>query len=224
MGKAGKAAPAAKSAAKKVSKWAFGKIFKRSLLMILLIAIGGVLFNLDRLGNTGLKLLKYKEHLPGFVVKMLPGGSAENGAANSGQIIEGLVIEIYDGDTLILLAEENGVEKKYKVRFYGIDAPEAAQAYGIEARDALRGKILGEKVRVTVMSLDRYGRSVGKVMLGSRYINLEMVAGGNAWYYRDYAAAERELDEAEKDARKRRLGLWKSNAPQEPWLYRRENK
>ena len=210
---------------KSVSQWAWGKILKKSLLVILLLLLGGILFNLDRLGNTGVNLLKYKDYLPGFIVKFLPGGSAEYGSAVPDQVMDGQVIEIYDGDTLTLLTTDaKGMEKKYKVRFFGIDAPEAAQDYGVEARDALREKILGKNVRVTVISVDRYGRSVGKVMLGGRYINLEMVAEGNAWYYADYAANEYDLANAEKDARLRRLGLWKENSPQKPWLYRKENK
>ena len=219
-----KAAPAVKKAGEEISKWALGKIFKRSLLVIVLLAAGGFLFNLDRLGNTGINLLKYKDFLPGILHRFLPGGAAVEGNAVPEQIIDGNVIEIYDGDTLTLLAKENGVEKKYKVRFYGIDAPEAAQEHGMESRDALRKKILGEDVRVIVVSVDRYGRSVGKVMSGGRNINYEMVAEGNAWYYRDYAANEYELAKAEKEARYRRLGLWLGDNPQEPWLYRKENR
>jgi endonuclease YncB( thermonuclease family) len=134
------------------------------------------------------------------------------------------VIEVYDGDTLTLLVDENGSEKRYKVRFYGIDAPEADQEYGITSRDALREKILGEKVRVEVISVDRYGRSVGKVMLGGRYINLEMVSEGNAWYYADYASGERDLENAQNQARSRRQGLWYKNNPLPPWEYRSEKR
>ncbi len=210
---------------KKISQWAWGKIIKRSFLVIVLLLLGGLLFNLDRLGNTGINLLKYKEYLPGFIVKFLPGGSAEFGAAIPEQILNGQVIEIYDGDTITLLTTDaNGLEKKYKVRFFGIDAPEADQEYGIESRDALREKILGKQVRVIVVSVDRYGRSVGKVMLGARYINLEMAGEGNAWYYPDYAAKEYDLSNAEKDARTRKSGLWSGNSPQKPWLYRKEKR
>ncbi|MBR2626350.1 MAG: thermonuclease family protein [Lentisphaeria bacterium] len=215
---------AAKGAVKKFFQWTWGKIFKRSLLFVLLIALGGFLFNIDRLGNTGVNLLKFKEYLPGFIVRFLPGGTAQEGAAVPDEIISGEVIEVYDGDTLTLLSRINGQEKKYKVRFYGIDAPEAAQAHGTASRDALRGKILGRQVQVTVVSVDRYGRSVGKVMSGVRYINLEMVAEGNAWYYPDYAANEYELAKAEKEARSGRLGLWQESSPQAPWFYRKENR
>ena len=216
---------AAKAGVKKFFSWAWGKIFKRSLLVIVLLLLGGFLFNLDRLGNAGINLLKYKDFLPGFIVRFLPGGSAVDGSAVPDEVIDGEVIEVYDGDTVTLLVKgTNGIDKKYKVRFYGIDAPEADQEFGIASRDALREKILGQSVRVTVVSVDRYGRSIGQVYFGGRHINLEMVAEGNAWYYDDYAAYEYDFARAEKDARSRRIGLWQSSAPQEPWLFRKEKR
>lgn len=213
-----------KSNTQKAAKWFGGKIFKRSLLVIVILLAGGLLFNLDRLGNTGINLLKVKEYLPSFIVKFLPGGNAAEGRAVPEEILDGQVIEIYDGDTLTLLVKTETQDKKYKVRFFGIDAPEADQDYGKDARNALREKILGKNVRVSVVSVDRYGRSVGKVMFGGRYINKEMVAEGNAWYYPDYAAKEYDLASAEKDARSRKLGLWQNKSPQEPWLYRKINR
>ncbi|MBE6365997.1 MAG: hypothetical protein E7053_09690 [Lentisphaerae bacterium] len=222
VGKKGRSA--VKEAGKKVASWAWGKIFRKSLLVIFLLLLGGLLFNLDRLGRTGINLLKYKDYLPGFVVRMLPGGGVPEGRAVPQQILNGQVIEIYDGDTLTLLVSDGGTEKRYKVRFYGIDAPEADQEYGIASRDALRGKILGENVRVEVISVDRYGRSVGKVMLGGRYINLEMVFEGNAWYYADYASGERDLENAQNSARRLRQGLWQKHNPLPPWEYRREKR
>ena len=216
-----KSANAPAKAAGSVFRWAWGKLFRKSLMILLLILLGGLLFNLDRMGSTGVTLLKYKQFLPSFVVRFLPGGTAGEGKAVPEEVLRGEVIEVYDGDTITLLAQD----KKYRVRFFGIDAPEAAQTYGTASRDALREKILGREVEVIVVSVDRYGRSVGKVMLGSRYINLEMVTEGNAWYYADYATGEYDLRNAEKEARSRKLGLWRGDSvPQEPWLYRKENR
>ena len=88
---------------------------------------------------------------------------------------------------------------KVKVRFYGIDAPETeksnrktghvskpGQPYGEEAYQALREKVQRQKVRLDVMDIDRYGRTVSIVWLGQRNINKEMVAEGWAWAYRQY--------------------------------------
>ena len=124
-------------------------------------------------------------------------------------------------DTATLLTQNN---KKYKVRFYGIDAPEAAQNFGMVSRDNLRKKILGQDVTLKVVSQDRYGRVVCKVMFRGRYINREMVSEGMAWYYADYAKNEYELSLAQEEARSSAAGLWKNSDPQPPWEWRKAKK
>ena len=52
------------------------------------------------------------------------------------------------------------------------------QPYGDEAFSALRGKLQRQRVRLDIMDVDRYKRSVGIVWLGSRNINKEMVLEG----------------------------------------------
>ena len=61
-------------------------------------------------------------------------------------------------------------------------------------------------------------------MMGGRYINLEMVSEGHAWYYPDYARNEYDLAAAEKEARIRQRGLWRIKNPQPPWEYRKDKK
>ena len=77
---------------------------------------------------------------------------------------------------------------------------------------------------VKVAAVDRYQRVVGKVMLGGRHINLEMVREGNAWYYSDYAARQYELMDAEQQAKRAKIGLWADDYPEAPWKWRREHK
>lgn len=147
--------------------------------------------------------------------------------------IEGLVTKISDGDTIQIT---DSLGTKVKVRFYGIDCPEtekgnkktgkiskAGQRYGEEALQALQGKLERQRVRLDVMTVDRYGRSVGIVWLGNRNINLEMVADGWAWAYKQYLDRPHasEYIRAEEQARNRRLGLWEENNPQPPWEFRR---
>jgi endonuclease YncB( thermonuclease family) len=62
------------------------------------------------------------------------------------QVLTGEVIEVYDGDTATVLTAHP--EAKYRVRFFGIDAPEVAMAHGRDAKKALQDKILGKDVLI----------------------------------------------------------------------------
>ena len=73
--------------------------------ILFFVLLGGLLFNLDRAGDFGIMLLKYKNWLPRSVVSFLPGGNAGDGAAVPDEKIAGRVIEVYDGDTATVLAE-----------------------------------------------------------------------------------------------------------------------
>ena len=144
-----------------------------------------------------------------------------------------MVIKVSDGDTLQVKTSE---ATKLKIRLYGIDAPEteknnhktghiskSGQPYGEEAYKALESKVLGKKVRVVIIDIDRYKRMVGIVYLESRNINIEMIREGWSWAYREYLDrpyASQYLD-AEKEARNKRLGLWKQGNPQPPWEFRK---
>ncbi|MDA8428103.1 MAG: thermonuclease family protein [Geobacteraceae bacterium] len=148
--------------------------------------------------------------------------------------IEGLVSKVSDGDTIHVT---DNLGTKVKVRFYGIDAPETeksnkktgrvskpGQPYGEEAFQALKQKIQRKQVRLVVMDIDRYGRTVSIVWLGNRDINKEMVSEGWAWAYRQYLDRPHasEYIDAEEQARRNRLGLWKQSNPQPPWEFRKQ--
>lgn len=200
----------------------WGKRFFRKILLVLVFLLGGLIFNLDRAGDFGITLLRMKNVIPPPFSKWLPGASAKTGAPVPEQVLEGRVIEVKDGDTIVVFNESANV--KYTVRFFGIDAPEKAMHFGSKSTGALQKKILGENVSVRVVNTDMYGRAVGRVMLGTRYINLEMVADGWAWFYPDYAAHEYDLAAAEKEARLSRRGLWQEQNPTPPWEYRKRKK
>jgi micrococcal nuclease len=134
--------------------------------------------------------------------------------------IEGTVMSVSDGDTFKLETPEG---TKVKVRLYGIDAPEKKQPFGDASFDALKSKILGQKVTVDVVTTDRYKRTVGIVSLNGRCINTEMIREGWAWAYTEYLKRPyaSEYINAEKEARDKGLGLWKQRNPQPPWEYRK---
>ena len=134
------------------------------------------------------------------------------------QRLDGTVSHVQDGDTITV----NGTT----VRLDSIDAPELSQSYGPQSQANLSALVLGKTVKVAYAKTDRYGRVVGSVFTsGCKYINLEQVRTGNAWYYRAYqceisAAARYQFDSAETAAKSAKRGLWAESAPIAPAVYR----
>ncbi len=135
--------------------------------------------------------------------------------------LTGRVVRVADGDTLSVLDRNN---KQHKIRLHGIDTPERDQPYGRAAWDALDSMVDGKAVGVVVLGEDSYGRTDGTVYLGDRNINVAMVAGGHAWWYRYYAPHDRLLAATEEKARSEKRGLWAQPNPVPPWDWRREQK
>ena len=123
-----------------------------------------------------------------------------------------------DGDTVSVLDEDN---TQYKVRLFGIDTPEQDQAHGRAARQALVDLVDDRQVGIVVIETDDYGRKVGTLYYAGTNVNLAMVAGGHAWWYRHYAPHERQLAVAEREAREQGRGLWTKPDPVPPWDWRR---
>lgn len=138
-----------------------------------------------------------------------------------GESLSGLVVSVHDGDTLTLLTANN---QQHKIRLLGIDAPELRQDFGRAAKAALGALVFGKEVIVIATKRDRYGRILGMVLLGAVNINLELVRGGWAWFFRRYArdvdeTARAQLERLEDEARAGRRGLW--GAPSiPPWEFR----
>lgn len=118
---------------------------------------------------------------------------------------EGRVVRVKDGDSL--LVERTDVQRVSEVRMAGIDAPELAQPWGIQARSGLRRIVDARMVTVEVTDRDRYGRLVGKVWQGKAYINAAMTLSGNAWAFDRYMR-DRQIRAGQEEARKAGRGLW----------------
>lgn len=132
--------------------------------------------------------------------------------------ITGRVLYVSDGDTLTMSVEGS----QEKIRFYGIDAPEKSQDYGLEAKEFVLERVEDKVIQVRVVDRDRYGRSIGKIYYDDHvYLNEEVVKNGLAWWYEYYARGDRDLREAQEYARDKKLGLWKENSPVAPWEWRR---
>ncbi len=132
----------------------------------------------------------------------------------------GQVIAVLDGDTVDVLTPE---KKKIRVRLANIDAPEKSQAFGQKSRQALADIVFRKDVVVLDSGTDRYGRQIGRVMVGKVEANVEQVRDGFAWVYTQYNK-DQQLPALEASARERKIGLWHDDAPTPPWLFRRAQK
>lgn len=129
------------------------------------------------------------------------------------------VVKVSDGDTLWA---ERGKER-VKVRLDKIDAPESDQKWGKESREVLAELVMGREVELKGEALDRYGRRLAVVVCEGREVNLEMVKRGLAWHYA-YHDKTQEYRAAEEEARRERRGLWKDEAPVNPYEWRKRKK
>lgn len=141
-----------------------------------------------------------------------------------GELLTGTVSLVYDGDTITLRTDASVKQ----VRLAGIDAPELKQPFGTESRDALKKDLLNQQVTVDTEKQDKYGRSVGKVLLNGEDVNLKQVSRGLAWVYVKYMpelTAEDRLSykRAQESAEQSKLGLWAQDAPEEPWNFRKKS-
>ena len=139
--------------------------------------------------------------------------------------LDALVVGIADGDTVTLLLENDGNRSQARLRLTEIDTPERGQPWGARARQALAEKVFQRQVRVVSEGEDRYGRLLGRIYIGERDINREMVREGHAWAYRQYLS-DRSLLEDERYAREAGIGLWSMPQSQSvpPWEWRRNGR
>ncbi|MBC5772498.1 thermonuclease family protein [Pontibacter sp. KCTC 32443] len=130
------------------------------------------------------------------------------------------VVAIKDGDTIELL--RNG--QTIKVRLYGVDSPEKTQDFGQRARQFTSDLAFGKTVRLIEHNKDRYGRTVGTIILpDGRNLNEELVKNGFAWHYKAYSK-DQNLANLEVDARRFKRGLWAAPNPTPPWDYRKDKR
>ncbi len=139
--------------------------------------------------------------------------------------LQGRVVGVLDGDTVDVLTAD---KTQVRIRLSGIDAPEKRQAFGKVSKKVLSDLAFGQPVTVEWSKTDRYGRTVGKVLVRGQDVNLQMVQEGLAWHYKAYAMEQSSADReryaaAENKARVGHLGLWREAQPIPPWEFRHPN-
>ena len=88
------------------------------------------------------------------------------------QAVTGRVVGVSDGDTITLLDAD---KHQHKVRLASIDAPESGQAFGRRSKQTLSDCAFGKQATLTGDKVDRYGRTVSKVMVAGVDCNLRQV-------------------------------------------------
>ncbi len=85
---------------------------------------------------------------------------------------------VADGDTITVLDSNN---RKHRIRLIGIDAPEKSQSYGQRSKHSLAELVYDKNVTIHYEKQDRYGRTLGKVLVDGRDVNLLQIERGMAW-------------------------------------------
>ena len=159
---------------KRSSRW----LKKFTITLLLIVSTAGIALVL----NQNPALVKWAQQQATDTLTAVKGftaaeptpfdGSVTTTPVPAGERYTGRVTKVIDGDTVDLKTDAGTI----KLRLDAIDTPERAQSYGSEATKALSKKISRENVTVYVTTQDRYGRYIGRIFLGDRDINLEMVA------------------------------------------------
>ncbi len=135
--------------------------------------------------------------------------------------LQGVVTHVSDGDTLWLEVDKN--KKPIKVRLQGIDAPEICQAGGMQARDALRKRLLRQTVSLNTRAKDDYQRTLGRMQHQGQDVGQWLVSQGHAWSYH-YRRNPGPYASEQAQAKHNRIGLWaQSAAAVEPRQFRKSH-
>jgi endonuclease YncB( thermonuclease family) len=99
-------------------------------------------------------------------------------------IIEGRIVGITDDDTITLLDADH---RQHKIRLDGIDAPESKQPYGNVSKRHLSDLAFNREAVAECHKIDRYKRSVCRVLVDGVDVCLEQIQAGMAWHFKRYA-------------------------------------
>ncbi len=136
-----------------------------------------------------------------------------------------VVTRVSDGDTVVV-REDRWRAEEFRVRLYGIDAPESDQPFGRESTRALQEMVRYQPLALDVFAHDQYGRAIGLLYPRGgdqrQSLNVAMVRDGWAYCYHRNGRYSQGLNAAQRQAQAARRGVWAQPANAErPWAYRR---
>ena len=134
--------------------------------------------------------------------------------------ISGQIIEVEDGDTVLLQRSD---QSKLRVRLVYIDAPETGQGEFAQLSTNYLSKFIGSEIKVEIVGRGYYGRYLGELYYQDKSLNFELVKKGLVWLYpwsrfQSLEQKQRYVDEQTKN-KKLDKGIWGSGFIS-PWKYR----
>lgn len=103
-------------------------------------------------------------------------------ALTTGNVINGMVENVHDGDGLWLGNGDGNPKNDLAVRLFGIDAPEWNRKDGQEAKKFLAQRIRGQHVRCIVQLIDKHRRPVSIcVDDAGKDLSCAIAWAGHAW-------------------------------------------
>jgi micrococcal nuclease len=146
--------------------------------------------------------------------------SCEPAQTTPAEEIKLTVYRIIDGDSF----EGRANGQNYRIRLFGIDAPEKGQDFYQKSKDRL-GQLCKEgPLTVKIRNKDYFGRWVADAYTSTGiFINQALVKDGLAWHFTKYSK-DPALKKLEKDARDNQIGIWSIRDPVAPWDYRKNKK
>lgn len=133
--------------------------------------------------------------------------------------IQGTVLRVIDGDTLVLQVAERA---PIDVRLRDMDAPELCQAHGPEAKKALEEMALGKAATLVTAGRDSFGRTIGSLTIDGQNLAARMVQEGHGWSVR-YRYDNGPLVKQERQAKALGRGLHATAGAVMPRDFRKNN-
>lgn len=127
---------------------------------------------------------------------------------------------VYDGDSLRVSC------LKKPLRLACIDAPELNQPHGAESREYLNALVAGKELEIVTRGDAGFGRTATIIYVDNVNLQERLLSLGMVWYYPQYGSKCRDirgLKEAESAAKAFKIGLWGTDNPISPWIWRRNH-